>query len=321
MSERLSARYVTFAEQEAKGHSPLYEELARGVAGDRKLLDLIDTLPRDRQQPNLVFAAYRMVCGTPGSFPEFRQKFVRRAADIVAVVMARRTQTNEPGRCAVLLPALALMHQPLALIEVGASAGLCLIPDHYAYEYDGQRLGRPTASPVFPCRTSGDAPIPTVMPKVVWRAGLDIAPMSLHDPDHVAWLEALIWPDQPERLERFRAALATARQQSIRIRTGDLRTDVEAMLREAPTGPTKIVYHTAVLGYLGSMAERKALGDLVWDYSAVWISNEAPHVLPQIAARAPRSGPPGAFLLSVNAAPVAWTDPHGAWIDWMWATP
>ncbi len=40
--------------------------------------------------------------------------------------MSKRTQTNEPGRCAVLLPLLAALPQPLALLEVGASAGLCL---------------------------------------------------------------------------------------------------------------------------------------------------------------------------------------------------
>ena len=26
-----------------------------------------------------------------------------------------------------------------------------------------------------------------------------------------------------------------------------------------------------------------------------------------------------AFLLAVNGEPVAWTDPHGAWIDWVTA--
>jgi hypothetical protein len=49
----------------------------------------------------------------------------------------------------------------------------------------------------------------------------------------------------------------------------------------------------------------------------VWISNEVPGVFPEVAARAKRRGPPGSFLLAVNGHPVAWTDPHGAWIDWL----
>jgi len=50
---------------------------------------------------------------------------------------------------------------------------------------------------------------------------------------------------------------------------------------------------------------------------AVWIGNETPRVFPWIAERAKRPGPPGAFLLHVNGEPMAWTDPHGAWIDWI----
>ena len=42
---------------------------------------------------------------------------------------ARRTQTNEPARCAVLLPALAQLPEPLALVDVGASAGLTMLFD------------------------------------------------------------------------------------------------------------------------------------------------------------------------------------------------
>ena len=55
----------------------------------------------------------------------------------------------------------------------------------------------------------------------------------------------------------------------------------------------------------------------VFDHAAVWISHEVPGVFPDIAARAARPGPAGSFLLAVNGHPVAWTDPHGAWIDWL----
>jgi hypothetical protein len=54
------------------------------------------------------------------------------------VILARRTQTNEAARCAVLLPALAQLPQPLALIDAGASAGLTLLADRYSYDYAGR---------------------------------------------------------------------------------------------------------------------------------------------------------------------------------------
>ena len=81
----------------------------------------------------------------------------------------RRTQTNEPRRCATLLPALAQLDGPLALLEVGASAGLCLYPDRYSYRYDGgDVLGdgargvrlrdvRRGSGPTRGCRTSSGA--------------------------------------------------------------------------------------------------------------------------------------------------------------------
>lgn len=47
----------------------------------------------------------------------------------------RRTQTNEVARCALLLPVLTRLPAPLALIEVGAAAGLGLRLDRWAYRY------------------------------------------------------------------------------------------------------------------------------------------------------------------------------------------
>jgi len=75
---------------------------------------------------------------------------------------ARRTQTNEAARCAVLLPALALLPGPLALIVVGASAGLTLLVDRYSYDYEGHLVaGADPQAPVLRCRPSGPVPLPS----------------------------------------------------------------------------------------------------------------------------------------------------------------
>jgi hypothetical protein len=211
----------------------------------------------------------------------------------------------------VLLPAFARLPQPLALIEVGASAGLCLLADRYGYDYGGQRLGAP--EPVFACRLGDGLEAPAVMPRVAWRAGLDLDPVDVRDDEQVAWLEALVWPDQPHRLARLRAAVAVARQAPPRVVAGDLQRDLAALAAQAPRDATLVVFHTAVLAYVADPAAREAFVDVVRGCGAVWVSNEAPSVFPEIAARAGSPPRPGCFLLAVDGNPLAWTDPHGAW--------
>src|SRR5216684_897329 len=136
----IANRYAAFASDEARGSSEAYEKLALAVAQSGDLLEFIATFPIEKRQPNLFLAAVRHVCGIPRGADELRQ-FVRAgAAQIREVMLSRTTQTNEPARCAVLLPLLAQLAPPLALIEVGASAGLCLLMDHYGYDYGVARI-------------------------------------------------------------------------------------------------------------------------------------------------------------------------------------
>lgn len=82
----------------------------------------------------------------------------------------------------MLLPLLAAIPGPIALLEVGASAGLCLYPDKFSYQYSpGDRVepaGRRGAA-VLKCEISGPVPVPTALPEVVWRAGIDLAPLNV----------------------------------------------------------------------------------------------------------------------------------------------
>jgi len=113
-------RYREMAERDFRGASPEYQRIAEGVADDRDLLARLDTLPPEKRQPNLLLAAVRYLGGPVSSYAAFAE-FVRdRWDDVSATMLARRTQTNEPRRCATLLPALAALPQPLALLEVGA---------------------------------------------------------------------------------------------------------------------------------------------------------------------------------------------------------
>ena len=161
-------RFRRFAEREVRGTSPCYEEWALGVAADEHVLALLDALPEPRRQPNLVFTAARYTGIPAGPYAEFREALLATWPAVREVVLRRRTQTNEPGRCAVLLPLLASLPQPLALLEAGASAGLCLYPDRYAYRYDDRPvLG--SGAIVMDCATTGPVPFPAACPR--WCGG------------------------------------------------------------------------------------------------------------------------------------------------------
>jgi hypothetical protein len=319
-TDRIASVYLAFAEREAHGRSALYETLARGVAGDSLALSFLAELPRAKQQPNLLFAAVKYLYGTSGSWRNFQRLLLEHKEEIRATMMAHTTQTNEPARCATLFPLLARLRPPLALLEVGAAAGLCLLPDAYAYDYEGH-LVSPTlftsaTPPTFRCRAAR-APLPGHGLEIIWRAGLDLRPIDIDDPEQIAWLEALVWPDEGERLQLLRAALKVARLHPIEVVEGDLRTDLPAQVARMPANATRVVFHSAVLGYLGSGDERRAFAQIVRDLEVMWISNEPPVLFPEMTQGLTKTSPLRLFLLSMNRRPVAWTDSHGAGLEWI----
>jgi hypothetical protein len=310
-----SRRYRFMAESQLRGISASYERLCLGVAEDAEVLELIDTLPAAKRQPNLLLGAVRFLEGPIDSYAGFRSFVVGRWDELSATMLARRTQTNEAARCTALLLELAALPQPLALLEVGASAGLCLYPDRYAYRYDDRPvLGE---SPVLlACRTTGAAPVPHRLPHVVWRRGLDLNPLDVRDDDDVRWLRSLIWPEQTDRFEVFDKAVATARAEPVPVVRGDLTTDLARASADAPRQATLVVYHSAVLAYLDGDQRamfRAALDELAAQRPTVWLSNEGPGVCVDIKA------PPGPvpFVLGRDGVPLAFTSPHGDWVDWL----
>ena len=317
----ISERYIRFAQDEACGRSPLYEALAMGAAHDAEIIEFLLALPSAKQQPNLLFAAARSLNGTPEEFDDFKRCLLGNAQAVRSLMLTRSTQTNEPARCAVLLPVLAQLPQPLALIEVGASAGLCLLPDFYGYDF-GSCVIRPEvddgAFPVFRCVASPNTPIPATMPTIVWRAGLDLNPLDATDPEQSSWLEALVWPERTERLAGLRSALRVARAQKPPVVEGNLTGDaLAALCRQAPADATLVVFHTAVLAYVPDQGDRRAFANTVMSVCPYWVCNEAPGVMPDLSEGIDQPTQAGRFLMSVNRKPIAWTEPHGAAIEWI----
>jgi hypothetical protein len=272
-------------------------------------------LPVAKRQPNLLFAAARYLLGSAPDVVALRGLVRARDDELGRVMLARRTQTNEPARCATLLPALAQLPEPLALIEVGASAGLTLLPDLYSYDYDGHKVhGTDSQAPVLTCRPRGPVPLPAYVPEVVWRAGLDLNPLDISSAEDVHWLECLIWPGETGRAERLGAAIETARREPPRIFRGDLRTDLPELASQAPSEANLVIFHSAVLAYVAA-EDRARFAATVAGLDAVWLANEVPGVIPGIAS--PEHDDHKFVLVRDGRVPIAVTDPHGTWLDWL----
>jgi hypothetical protein len=313
LAVRTAEDYRAFA-AEARGRSPRYEELARAVAGDARLLEFLTALPAAKRQPNLLFAAARYLLGEPPDLAALHALVSDRGDDLAGVMLARRTQTNEPARCATLLPALAQLPQPLAIIEAGASAGLTLLPDKYSYDYGGHQVaGTDPRAPVLACQPRGPVPLPAQVPEVAWRAGLDLNPLDVTSDDDVRWLQCLLWPGETGRQERLAAAIETARRDPPPLYRGDLLTDLPDLVRKAPRDATVVIYHSAVLGYV-RRADRAEFAKTVRGLGAVWLSNEGPGVLPGTAI--PGCDPHG-FVMARDTVPIGLTDSHGTWVEWL----
>lgn len=314
-SQTVAENYRRFGRVSAAGKSPLYQQLCEGVADDPELLDFLSQQPPAKRQPNLLLAGTRFLFGPQPDYAAFRQTVLGHRDELSELLASRRTQTNEPARCAVLLPVFSQLPGPLALLEVGAAAGLCLLVDRYGYDYGGRRVGGDRV--VFECAPHGSVPLPDEPPEVVWRAGIDLEPVDLDDAEAVRWLETLVWPEEQDRLERLRAAIAIAREDPPRVIQGNLLDRLRDVAAEAPPDATLVIFHTAVLAYL-STPERLQFRDEVRAIRAEWVSNEGSEVVPGLPL------PPDAplersyFVIGANGSrAIALCDGHGRWLQWL----
>lgn len=321
----LAARFAAF-ERVAGSRAPLYARLAPRIAEDDDLLALLDDAPPQQRLPVLLFAAVHLlviegrdpdlaahypnlaadeVRRSPASasdpFPAFRRTALDHANRIRTIAATSTTQTNEVGRCAWLMPPAAAISAevgPIALVDVGASAGLNLLMQHFRYEYARAdappvRLGMapgmraPAAAVEIECelRPCGGRSIepPRQLPEVVSAVGLDAAPVDVHDEDRVRWLEACIWPDMVGRFHRLVAAVALARSMQPRVVTGDAVDDLPGLLAQTAASAHPVVMTSWILNYLDHDRQREFVGVLdaaASDGDLSWIVAESPAETP-----------------------------------------
>lgn len=346
--EELAKRFRDFA-GEATVRAPLYSCLSAAIADDPELVELLQAAPPEQQSPVLLFAAvhYLLLDGNSHeltdyypnlvdpprpanqSFGPFRRFVLQHAGDVATLVATRSTQTNEVGRCALFLPALAMLERrrgPLALVDVGTSAGLNLLLDRYSYEYaPGGGVGPPSTVHLS-CGTRGAVPVPAALPRVAARVGVDAAPIDLRDDAAARWLEACVWPDQPDRFARLRAAVELARESPPLLIQGDAVDDLAAVINRVEADGHPVVMNSWVLNYLPEhrrMAYVAELDRLGADRDLSWVLAESPSQtsgLPIPTTPAPEHR----TVLSM----VTWRDgrrtvhrlaschPHGFWLHW-----
>ncbi len=227
-------------------------------------------------------------------------------------------QTNEIGRSAPLmgglLSALAHFGLPLRLLELGASAGLNLQLDRYAYDLGGTLVGD-QASPVRIRPTWTGAPPPATAIAVTARAGVDLSPV---DPTTGGErLLAYVWPDQQDRLSALTAALEVARHDRPPVEQGDAALWIEQNLEAAPEpGCLRVVLHSVAFVYFPPESQARIVARLEAagrqasvEAPVAWLRMEKMPEEPEFSLRL-RTWPGEDRLL-------AWTHPHGAWVKWL----
>jgi hypothetical protein len=229
--------------------SPLYSAFCKCILDDDDILDLASEAPDAQPFTHLLFAAihalvledpstplaayYASITSAPKpnpdrAFGEFRAFCRERRGEILAIMKRRTVQFTVTGRAGFILPAVASVAdltggRPLSLIDIGCSAGLLTLFDHYAYDFgEGRRIGDPAGIAIDGFRFVGAAPaFLTGIPKIGKRVGIDLNPVDPADPAERRWIDALCPPDMRWERRQLRAALDLRARTPLPVITGD----------------------------------------------------------------------------------------------------
>jgi hypothetical protein len=250
--------------------SPLYQSLARTVAGNSDLLRLA-ARGRPGQVPTFLFFGavhalllagarhdltrfYPSIAGENALPPDeagpalvdFCAAFEDKLA---ALIETRLVQTNVVKRSLALRLGMAAIHRcvtsPVHLIEVGASAGILLRFDRYGYRLGGRQFGNPDSPVQIAAEWRGDSVVPDLdaLPSLASVTGIDLHPLDVRDADDRHWLEALVWPEKRHEAELLHNALDVVAEDPPAIRAGDAIEVCPALEAELPPGEPRVVFH------------------------------------------------------------------------------
>ncbi len=236
----------------AKLGSPMHEALLRRMAEDVRaggpcLAALEPHMVRTRMLACLLLLAaiHRMVL--EGRLPEAAPFYpsVGGRVDVDALwphfleavpraVVPACVQTNEVGRSHALLPGfLEVVRRtglPLRLLEIGASAGLNLLWDHFPF-----------------------LDVPAIV-HVIERRGCDLNPMDPTLDESRPAMLCFVWPDQTDRIRQLNEVLDIARRIPAQVDRSDAVPWLETHLADPRPGVATVVFHSIVLPYLSEDA-------------------------------------------------------------------
>lgn len=333
--EKLRANFAHFLTETREQASPLYEEITRHILDDREMLAIAAEVRRP-PEPNLLFAAvhfllmdatheplaayYGSLVENPrppaGAYTAFRAFVLSHRSEVVALLRTRITQTNEVRRSAYLMLAFAHIFEsagrkPLALIDIGCSAGLHLLWDRYRYDFGFAQCGDAGSPTRIDCELRGEKRprIPETMPPCTFRLGIDLNPIDLADAVERRWLEAMLWPEHADRRRLTYAAIGQALDDPPPMIRGDATKILREHLSAVPDECTLVVYHCHALCQVQSAELDVFRRDLV-EFSR----RREVHLL---AAEAHTLRLQRLVNGMAESTLLARKDPHGRWLEWL----
>jgi hypothetical protein len=297
--------------------SALYGGLCRRLATDPRVAALAPDLRWDFPL-RLLGGLHALVLAGRASWDDVDAALDEHADELARFAAEHGVQTNEVQRAWALLPGLlALGAERVDIVEIGASAGLLLALDAYGYRYRAGTWGSGDERLVLSGDDAGGPPVDLLACRlrVERRRGVDREPIALDDAG-ARLLEAFVWPDQPDRIERLRRAIEIARGCEIAVERGDYVARLPALLADRREDVPTVVVSSVTTTYLPE--------ERYHDLRAVLAHAGAEGPLAWLSLESPRGDPGyGGLALDLTTWPdggsrrLAQVDYHASWLRWL----
>lgn len=321
---------------------PFYSALLRGLENDAVALELLASVRLEQRNPMLVLAtlqlaalrghevlgpiydgARRGVLEDPDGATARIIDVIHATPDLVRGELWRSTQTNEPGRSAVIQAVVGDVTggvtEAINVVEIGASAGINLRFDQFPVrasdDEDPLTLVCEDVTPVDRSRP---------LPKVLARVGVDTHPLLLASEEDGLWLKACLWPEQRRRHDRFDAIVAAQSSwPPITMLRGSAIERLDDALALCATEAMTIIVNTWSAVYFTRDEREQYFNDVTRrckHENVAWLSMESPMVRWPGIDIDDGAHRPGASQVVVtrpggSAVRWGWCHSHGRWLE------